>query len=40
MRQFGEEANRQEREEECAREKIGLVEEIHIFLNVGFNIIF
>ena len=34
-----EEANRQEHEEEeCEREKIGLVEAIQIFLNVGFNI--
>ena len=30
-RQFGKDVNIQEREEECAREKIGLVEAIHIF---------
>ena len=37
-RRTGEEANKQECKEECAREKIWLVETFQIFLNVGFNI--
>ena len=37
-RRTGKEANIQECEEECTREKIWLLEPIQIFLNVGFNI--
>jgi len=37
-RRTGEEANKQECEEECVREKIWLIETLQIFLNVGLNI--